>query len=235
MERFFRLFFFLLFSTAAPADFDPRTALAEVRAESGRILKSDLPHEEKRLRLDALDGRAKQLRKILERERMDREARNAEIIAATPVGRPNVGKVSGDASKKPYFLTEPAPPATEATNESALMKTVFLAWRGIQNLFAWGVVLGAIALLVVGALDSFESGSRFLFRVFRINPSASLPTDRSDGIHHRPSQIGRAFGEGIFPGGLPSKGAFSPDIPVDKGFERPKTVPRDGVVPIHLR
>lgn len=235
MKRFFSLFFFLLFSTAAPADFDARTALAEVRAESARISKSAMEESEKRFHLDALDTHARSLQKILERERLDSAARNAKIAGVTPPTGQSVGKVSEGTSKRPSFPTKPAPPLTEAMNESTLMKIALLTWRGIQNLFVWSVVLGMIALLVVGALDSFESGSRFLFWVFRINPSASQPTNHSDGIPHRPVKIGRAFGEGIFPDGLPLRGAFSSNIPSDKRFECQKTVPRDGVVPVHLR
>lgn len=234
MKRFFSLFFFLLFSTTASPDFDARTALIETQAESARISKSAMEEGEKRFHLDALNKHARSLQKILERERLDSAARNAKIAGITPTGQ-SVGKVSEGISKKPSFPTKPAPPLTETTNESTLMKIALITWRGIQNLFVWGVVLGVIALLVIGALDSFESGSRFLFWAFRINPSASRQTDRSDGIPHRTSQIGRAFGEGIFPGGLPQKGAFSFSVPVEKRLNQPKIIPRDGVVPVHLR
>lgn len=223
MERFFCLFFFLLFSTASLAEFDARTALAETQAESQRISRSSMAQDEKRLRLDALEKRSKHLRKIIGQERLDNEAAALRKEARQPL-----------ATTVPPMKTGVSP-ATETLETPALLKLGAFAWRAIQNVVLWGVVLGMIALIVIGALDSFESGSRFLFWAFRISPSASLPTDRSDGIPHRPSKIGRAFGEGIFPGGLPQKGGVSFSAPFERHSNRPKTVPRDGVVPIHLR
>ncbi len=235
MERFFSLFFFFLFSTASVADFDARTALAEAQAESQRISKSGLENEEKRLRLNALEGREKHLRKILERERLDYEAsKRRKITAATPNGQ-SVRKVSQNALEKPPSSKKiESPLPTDAVNDSALIKTAPLIWRGIQNLFLWGFILGMVALLVIGVIDWLESSSRILLKLFETGDFINRPTDRSDGMPNRPVEIGRAFGEGVFPGGFPLKGTSSSRVAAD-GFERPKTVPRDGVVPIHLR
>lgn len=219
MRHFWILFLCILFPFSAMADFDARSALAEVRAESVRILESGMAEDEKRLHLDALDRHAKRLQKIIRREQLDNEAAARRKDASQPLA-----KTPSPPKKEP----RPTLVANDETAKtSALLKFGGFAWRAIQSVVLWGAVLGMVAAVVMGILDSLKAGRAFFVRLFRRRTPPTHPS--------RPEQIGRAFGEGLFSNGMPSKECPPSTMPIRKRLEKSKIVPRDGVVPVDLR